>query len=219
MRTRISRRIQPTPASRLSGLLLRRTRGGRAVRTGRRVAALLLLLVAGLLALREPATTAGAQVLTMRRDLPAGTVLTGGDLAARRITDPPGGALTSTEQAVGRTLAAPTRQGEVVTDVRLTPRDGPDPGPGRSAVPIALADHTLAGLLRLGMHVAVLAVGEDGEVHSLCPDAVVLTLPADASSGPTSATVPASVVLAVPTDQADAVAVSTLTDRLTLRFT
>ena len=73
-------------------------------------------------------------------------------------------------------LAGPARRGEVITDVRLAEPVGPDPGPGRVAVPVRPADPAIVDLLGPGMHVAVLVVSEAGEASVLAADAVVLVV-------------------------------------------
>jgi hypothetical protein len=75
----------------------------------------------------------------------------------------PDGALRESSAAVGSTLAAPARRGEVITDVRLlgsrltTAAAGPD----ARMVPLHLADAALPDLLRSGDVVDVLAGPEN----------------------------------------------------------
>src|SRR5689334_11538882 len=100
-----------------------RHRVRRAVLRRRRLLAAVLLAIAvaaGLRVVAAPAPVTVA-VLAAGRDLPAGTLLEGDDLT--RVALPPGGvpdgATTGLGDAVGRTLAAPLRRGEPLTDVRL----------------------------------------------------------------------------------------------------
>ncbi len=86
---------------------------------------------------------------------------------------------------------------------------------GRSlAVPIRPADHSVTPLLRSGMHVAVVAVTEDGAATALVPDAVVLLVGTAGGRGDDDP----PVVLAVPQDAADRVVAAALTGTVALRF-
>nr|WP_269205330.1 Flp pilus assembly protein CpaB [Motilibacter aurantiacus] len=118
------------------------------------------------------------------RDLPAGTVVAGGDLHTVRVSaaSRPSGALDAAG-ATGRTLASPVRRGEPVTDVRLVGAGlGDAAGPGRVATPVRLADVSTAGLLRVGDRVDVVAAssdagGDGGRARAVARAAQVLALP------------------------------------------
>lgn len=174
-----------------------------------------LALFAVLLLLVPPRPAAGVPVVIIARDLPVGDVLAEPDLVTTAVPDPPDGALTDPALAAGRTLAGAARRGEVLTDVRLVDQVGPQPGPGRVAVPIHPADATVTGLLRPGMHVAVVAVADDGSAAMLVPDAVVLMIPL--TDGRRDQAPP--VVLAVPLDSADRVVAAAQIGTVALRFT
>ncbi|MTD12585.1 flagellar biosynthesis protein FlgA [Nakamurella sp. YIM 132087] len=192
-----------------------RRRGGVRARRVRRLLALVLVGIAAVLALREQQPGSGeSTVLAWARDLPVGTVVAPGDLVAVALRAPPDGALTDPTAVRGRTLNAPVRRGEVLTDARLVPAGGPDAGPGRVAVPVTPADPTTVALLSPGVHVAVLTVDDDGNPTLLTADAVVVALvpPTDDPRRPDA------VVLAVDISVADIVAGATLADRVTLRF-
>jgi len=181
----------------------------------RRGAAAALVLTAALLLLVPPRPATGVRVVVLARDLPVGAVLAEPDLTTTAVLDPPDGALTDPGRATGQTLAGAARRGEVLTDVRLVNPVGPQPGPGRVAVPIRPADATVTDLLQPGMHVAVVAVADDGSATMLVPDAVVLLNPPP--DGRRDQTPP--VVLAVPQDDADRVVAAALTGTVALRFT
>jgi Flp pilus assembly protein CpaB len=141
----------------------------------RRVLVGLLLVAAGLLALRpHPAVVAAApappttEVVVAARDLAAGTVLAPADL--RTVPMPvsvvPAGVARRTAALVGRLAAGAIRRGETVTDARVV-------GPGltaglgsgeTAAVPVRLADPDAAALVRAGDRVDVLGtpVAPDG---------------------------------------------------------
>jgi len=184
------------------------------------------LAVAAVLAIGRPQPPdPGVAVLTVSHDLPAGTVLASGDLRIVRLPIVPDGALVDPAAARGRTLSAPVRKGEVVTDARITPSTGPDPGPGRVAVPIRLADQATTTLLQPGAHVTVLVVDEGGAPRRLTSDAVVLAVPgaaANRAAGPAIGAVAGQgerlAIVAVPERDADALAAATLIGEIAVRF-
>jgi len=193
-----------------------RRRGGRASRVARRALALVLVVIAGIIALGpRRAAEPGSPVLVLTRDLPIGATIAGGDVDVGRQTAVPDGAIAEPATAVGRVLAGPTRRGEVLTDVRLAGTVGPDPGPGRVAVPVRPADPAIVDLLGAGMHVAVIAVDEDGSAELLAPDAVVLSIATESARGRGDR----PVVLAVPAETADRIAATALTGTIAVRFT
>jgi hypothetical protein len=212
---RPGRTLQPRWPDRIRQRWTDRRRGGRLPRNLRRGAAAALVLTAALLLLVPTRPAAGHPVVVAAADLPVGAVLAAPDLVNSTVLDPPDGALTDPGPAVGRTLAGPVRRGEVLTDVRLVDPVGPQPGPGRVAVPIRPADPAVSELLRPGMHVAVVAVADDGGATMLVPDAVVLLIPP--ADGRRDQVPP--VVLAVPADTADGVVAAGLTGTVALRFT
>lgn len=217
-RRRPGRDLQSNLPDRLRQRWTDRRRGGRWPRNLRRVAAAALVLTAALLLLTPPRPAPGRPVVVLTRGLPVGAVLQPADLTTTPLLEPPEGALADTGPAVGRILAGAARRGEVLTDVRLVDPIGPQPGPGRVAVPIRPADATVVDLLRPGMHVAVVTVTDDGAAAALVPDAVVLLVgTSEGSSGQRRDRDP-PVVLAVPQDSADQVVAAALTGTVALRF-
>src|SRR3954467_8454852 len=111
----------------------------RAVLARRRLLAAVLTAVAvatGLHAAAAP-PPAVVDVVVAARDLPAGTVLDAGDV--RSVVFAPGSVPAgAAPDAAGRTLAAPLRAGEPVTDVRLVGPALTDGYPGLAAVPVRL---------------------------------------------------------------------------------
>lgn len=217
-----AREVDRRPVDRLAAAVVHRRRGGRLTRTLRRIVAVALFLLAGVLALTPPPRASAArEVWAAARSLPVGTMLTPSDLVALPASGPPEGAFFTTADIAGRVLAAPIRRGEIITDARLIGPDGPDPGPGRVAVPIRPADAGTADLLSPGAHVGVVGVGSDGAVRSLTDDAIVLSVrapPPGGLSSPGSAGGPL-VVLAVRSVDADALIAMALTGAIGLRFT
>jgi pilus assembly protein CpaB len=160
----------------------------------RQVAAAVLACLALFLALRPPPTAAGpatgpptVPVAVAAADLPAGTVLTAGDLATVSLPADaaPAGAADDPAQLTGQVLAAPVRAGEAVTDVRLVgPGLWSQVPDGLVAAPVRLADLAVATLLRAGDRVDVLAAAGDGVTVSaevVADGALVLTVPAAAT--------------------------------------
>jgi pilus assembly protein CpaB len=154
------------------------------VHTARRVAAAVLAALALVLGLRPtaPTTAAGTPelvaVAVSSRDLPAGTVLTAPDLAVARYPPDavPSGAAAAQEPLLRRVLAAGVRAREPITDARLVGAGLtallPD---GQVAAPVRLADLAVAGLVRTGDRVDVLAVPPDAATAEVVAgDALVL---------------------------------------------
>ena len=82
--------------------------------------------------------------------------------------------------AVGRTLAAPLRRGEPVTDVRLVGPSLLRGYPGLVAVPVRIPDPGTVALLRVGDRVDLLVTETDGSAARLLAGGVpVLALPVD----------------------------------------
>jgi hypothetical protein len=177
--------------------------------------AVALVVAAGVIALAPPAATGGEQVVALTRDLPIGARLEPGDVRIVRAEEIPDGAIRDPVEIVGRELAGQARRGEVITDVRLADPVGPDPGPGRVAVPVRPADPAIVDLLGPGMHVAVILVAEDGSTTALAPDAVVLVVAPKADRGAADR----PIVLAVPSDAADRIVAAALAGTIALRFT
>jgi pilus assembly protein CpaB len=159
------------------------------VHTARRTAAALLAATALFLALRPaPAVApppAAVPVAVAALDLPAGTALSDPDVAVARLPPGvvPGGAVPDAEPLVGRVLAGAVRAGEPLTDVRLVV-----PGltallpAGQVAAPVRLADLAVAGLVRAGDRVDVLAALPDVErAEVVAAGALVLAAPTTAS--------------------------------------
>lgn len=178
--------------------LLRSVR--RAVLARRRLLAALLTAVAvaaGLQAATAP-PPAEVPVLVAIRDLPSGTVLGADDLRTTGFApgSVPSGAV---EVAAGRTLAAPLRAGEPVTDVRLVGPALTEGYPGLAAVPVRLPDAGVADLLTVGDRVDLVATDpQGGSASVVASDAPVLALPADDGGAGTTGLGGRVVVLGVP---------------------
>jgi Flp pilus assembly protein CpaB len=189
------------------------------VRLVRQATAAALVCLALVLALRPPPAieprAPTVRVVTAAADLPAGTVLTTGDLVtvALPAAVAPGGSAPTADELTGRVLAAPVRAGEVVTDVRVVgPGLWAQTPMGQVATPVRLADLAVAGLLRAGDRVDVLAAagspgGGTPTVTVVAEGALVLSGPAAGSgSAPVGGTDSGLLVLAVPPDTAQRLA-------------
>lgn len=175
-----------------------------------------LAVVAGLHAVRPPGP-ATTRVTVAARDLESGTVLAPDDLAVRtvpRSAEPVG----STPDAVGRTLAAPVRAGEPITDVRLVGPSVVAGFPGRVALPVRIADADAVALLRPGDHVGLVAADpRRGTAGYVAVDVPVLSIPDPVgdTSGPATLT-GRLVVLAVLPSDVDHIAGAAATDLLSV---
>lgn len=138
----------------------------RAVLARRRLLAALLTAIAVVTGIRAAATPppATVDVVVAARDLPAGVVVGAGDLRTVGFAPDsvPAGASDDPAAPVGRTLAAPVRVGEPVTDVRLVGPALTDGYPGLSAVPVRLPDAGMAELLRVGDVIDLVAADPQG---------------------------------------------------------
>jgi Flp pilus assembly protein CpaB len=164
----------------------------RSILVRRRLLAAVLSAVAVLAGLRAVAPPAPAQqpVLTAAADLAAGTVLTADDLAEVGFAPgtTPAGA-SALDDAVGRTLAAPLREGEPLTDVRLV-------GPGLLAgepqtadvvaVPVRIPDASAVGLVHVGDRINLLSTDpRGGGTEIVAARLPVLALPQNGGAAPT----------------------------------
>ena len=165
----------------------------------------------------EPSAARTVPVAVAAHDLASGTLLRPDDLVVRRFpadSAPVG----SDAHAIGRTLAAPVRRGEPVTDVRLVTPSLIDGYPGRVALPVRIADADTVALLRAGAHVALVAADpRRGSASYVAVDVPVLALPApsDHDSGTPGLTGRLVVVAALPSD-VDRIAGAAATDLLSI---
>jgi Flp pilus assembly protein CpaB len=154
------------------------------------------LLAAGLAAMAvalslnalSPTPPRTVAVLTAASDLAGGEPLRAADV--RQVALPPAavphGALHSIERVIGRTLAAPVRQGQALTDVTLVGSSLLDGyGANLVASPVRIADAGAVSLLRVGDVVDVLAAAPDGTHPTavVAPAAPVVAVPAVAADG------------------------------------
>ena len=191
----------------------------------RRVAAGLLVLLAAVIEFRPDPRQGQVAVVVATHDLSPGSALTADDIVVESRSTPsiPDGALHESSAAVGSTLAAPARRGEVITDVRLlgSRLTAAAAGPDARMVPLHLADAALPDLLRSGDVVDVLAGPDNaGAVADQTPAEVIATdarvvLVSERSKSPTSAD-ERVVLVALPRHSANAVAGAALHRAITV---
>jgi Flp pilus assembly protein CpaB len=175
----------------------------------RRLLAAVLAAVAVAAGLRavEPPPTPTVPLMVAARDLPPGEVLDDGDLETLPV-DPAlrPSRVVALEDAVGRTLAAPVRRGEPVTDVRLVSAELLATTPGLTAVPLRIPDPDVVGLLAVGDVVDVLATApRGGTAETVATGVTVLALPAAPAAGVAQAGgAPAGRLVVLGTDAATA---------------
>jgi Flp pilus assembly protein CpaB len=201
----------------------RRTRMRRAVRrtvlSRRRPLAGLCAAVAvltGIQAARPPADPTVA-VTVAAHDLASGSVLSTADLTVARL--PVDAVPQGLDRApTGRTLAAPIRQGEPITDVRLVAPALASAYPGRVALPVRIADPDAVGLLRVGDHVDLVAADpRAGTASYVAVDVPVLALPRPADDAASSGGLTGRlVVVAALSGDVDRIAGAAATDLLSL---
>ena len=186
----------------------------------RRLAAGLLVVLAGVAALRPDARDVQREVAIAARDLSPGTPLTADDVRMenRSAATLPDGAHTDLA-IIGSTLAGPARRGEVLTDARvLGPRlAGLSAGRDARVVPLHLADAAVLDLIRTGDVVDILgapSADANARPRVIATNAVVVLVSATAKTiGSSNDRV---VLVALPTSAAHALAGATLVQTVTL---
>lgn len=137
----------------------------------RRAVSTALVIAAIITAVVDHRSDESRAVVVAAHDLLPGHTVAPEDLT---VTSAPGGlvptgALRMTADAIGRTLVGRVRGGEILTDVRLLSAHLPTQLTGRRdarLVPVALADDTVASLLREGDVVDVLTVRDNASAPS-----------------------------------------------------
>ena len=186
----------------------------------RRLAAGLLVVLAGVAALRPDARDVQREVAIAARDLSPGTPLTADDVRMenRSAATLPDGA-HSDLAIIGSTLAGPARRGEVLTDARvLGPRlAGLSAGRDARVVPLRLADAAVLDLIRSGDVVDILgapSADANARPRVIATNAVVVLVSATAKTiGSSNDRV---VLVALPVSAAHALAGATLVETVTL---
>lgn len=189
----------------------------------RRGVAALLFVTAVVLAV-QPGYATGEPtepVIFTTRDLPAGSTLGADDVrsAEAPASFVPSGALTRTDEAIGRVLAGSARAGEPLTDTRMVGHRGRSAagGASSSAVPIRLADSAVAELLQAGVKVDVVTIGEDKDgSRVLARNATVVTVTSPARQSRLGETRGRLVLISLPVEAATRVAAVSLNQPVTV---
>jgi len=182
----------------------------------RRIAAGVLVLLAGVAAWRPDPHSTSREVVVAARDLAPGITVTADDVAlsSRPAGTLPDGAVTTLDAAVGATLAGPSRRGEVLTDARVlgSRLTGLSVGPNARTVPVHLADAAVLDLIRPGDVVDVLGAPSADSTERprlLAVAAVVVLVSAAEGEGRV-------VLVALPAAAAHTLAAATLVQDVTL---
>lgn len=151
-------------------------------------------------------------------DLAAGTTVDEGDLvvAEFRPGSEPDGLVA---EPAGRLVVSPVRRGEPITDARLLGPSLAEGRPGLVPAPVRLPDAAMAGLLRTGDTVDVLAADpQGGPTDVVARDALVLAVPAVTEDAMADALPGRLVVLGLSTTEVTAVAGASVTHFLTVAY-
>jgi Flp pilus assembly protein CpaB len=182
----------------------------------RRIAAGVLVLLAGVAAWRPDPHSTSREVVVATRDLAPGITVTPDDVAlsSRPAGTLPDGAVTTLDAAVGATLAGPSRRGEILTDARVlgSRLTGLSVGPNARTVPVHLADAAVLDLIRPGDVVDILGAppaDSTARPRLLAVGAVVVLVSAAAGDGRV-------VLVALPAAAAHTLAAATLVQAGTL---
>lgn len=184
----------PSPLARLQRL---RRAVRRAVLGRRRLLAALcagIAVAAGVRAASAPPPPT-VPVMTAAHDLEAGAVLRDSDLRPLQFAPDsvPGGLVSD---AVGRTLAAPVRAGEPITDVRLVGQDLARAHRELATMPVRLPDAGQLALLSVGDRIDLVATdAQRGDTTVVTSGALVLALPRADDSARAAGTAPGGVVV------------------------
>jgi len=163
-------------------------RARRAVLARRRPLAALcaaLAVLSTVQAARGPVTPT-VPVLVARDDLVSGRPLAAGDLVVREYAEgtEPAGLVTEPADAVGRTLAAPLREGEPLTDVRLVGPGLLDGYPDLVVTPVRVADADAVRLVAVGDRVDLVASdAESGQTEQVATGVPVVAVPRPRAQG------------------------------------
>jgi flagella basal body P-ring formation protein FlgA len=133
-------------------------------------------------------------VVKAKAQLPGGTVVSASDVVLDRVaaSDVPEGVLTDPLALVGKTLAAPVAENQMLTPLVVTAART-SVSQGHVIAPLRLADTALAALLRPGDVVDVIAADAHEQAAVVAAGARVVTIPElpdeRASPGPEGALV------------------------------
>jgi pilus assembly protein CpaB len=128
-------------------------------------------------------------VVKASSQLPGGTIVSARDLVLDPVvaSEVPKGVLTDPNDLVGKTLAAPVAENQMLTALNTTSPHA-SVAPGRVIAPLRLADSAVAALLRPGDVVDIVAADAQAEqgARVVAPGARIVTVPqvSDDGAGP-----------------------------------
>lgn len=182
-------------------------------------AALTAVAVLGVLRALAPPAPDTVEVLVATRDLPSGTRLDDGDVVAHHYPQdlaPPDAATT----ALGRVLAAPLGQGEVLTDARVVGPGLALAEPGQTILPVRLPDAGMATLLQPGDEVDLVATDPGTGASSIVArEVTVLATPRGVPDGPAGGAGGALVVVGTSATEAIDISSAALSQFVTVSWT
>lgn len=206
------RLTRPSFVRRLQRLLQRHRRALAALAAG--------LAMAAAVGAASPPAPPTRSVVVAARTIAPGAALAADDLrvAAYPVGLVPGGAVTDPGAVVGRTTTTGLSPGSPLTAAAVVSSGGTRAAPGRSLVPVRLADAALVQVVRVGDRVDVLALGGEGQPpRVVARGARVAAIPDRAGdSGPLSADTSGGPTLLfdVDADAAPPLAQAAVTNRL-----
>ncbi len=184
----------------------------------RRIAAGLLVVLAGIAAVRPDSHGDSVEVVVANRDISPGAALTADDISreTRPAATVPDGAATDLTGLLGARPAGPVRRGEVLTDLRLLGERLTEAaaGPDARIVGVHPADGALTSLVRPGDVVDVVAAptaDPHAEARIVATGGVVVLASGRQHNGADEL-----VLVALPVAAATAVAGATLVESVTL---
>lgn len=168
----------------------------------------------------RPPEPAAVPLWTAARDLASGTVLSPADLR-RTAFDPgsvPAAPAVRREDLLGRTLALPLGEGEVLTATKVVSDDLLTGFPGLAALPVRIPDGDVVGLLEVGDRIDLVASDLHGDQppQQLLTAAPVLAVPGPAATDSSGTLVGRLVLLGVPAAQAPRIAAASTSLFLTV---
>jgi len=153
-------------------------------RRGIGLLALCIALIAGLSAALSPPTEPIALVVTARA-LSPGISLTEGDLAVIMVSDAqvPDGAFSDPQQVIGRSLIVGLTKNTPITTSALAADALANHDIDEVLVPFRVRDADVAGLLRVGDRLTIVAASAEGISTTVAAHLRVARLPSSASGG------------------------------------
>jgi hypothetical protein len=163
------------------------------------VCALIIAVLAGVAWWAEMSAP-GVEVVVSTHALQANQQVSSSDVKTVRMPGDvvPKGALTTTEEAIGRRLVHGVSEGAVLGEDAFSPATLVAATDGEVLVPVRLADEAVASLLQVGSRITIVGSNYDSRVTTLASNVRVALLPAGSSSGLVSAGSGALLLVACP---------------------